>query len=86
MNQVLWDENADKRREAAVALGEILRSTKIKCRSQIVAQLRMSRTDGKPAIPALIELLDDEDQELRQEALSAIEQIDSEAFSKLSSR
>jgi hypothetical protein len=86
MNQVLWDEDPDKRREAAFALGEILRSTKIKCRCQIVSQLRLSRADGKPAIPALIELLEDEDQELREGARSAIEQIDPDTFSKLPAR
>ena len=86
MNQLNWDEDPEKRREAAVALGEILRSTKIKCRCLIVANLRLSRSHGKPAIPALIELLDDDDKELRQDALAAIEQIDPAEFARLSAK
>ena len=86
MNQLAWDDDAEKRREAALALGEILRSSKLKSRRQIVSVLQSSRAEGKPAIPARIELTHDEDEELRKRAQSAIEQIDPNEFAKLSTK
>jgi hypothetical protein len=86
MNQLGWDEDPENRKAAAIALGEIIRTNKIRYRCAMVSVLANSGAEGKPAIAALKELLDDDDEELRRAALSAIERIDPEEFSKVSGR
>src|SRR5689334_9620845 len=55
INQLNWDESENNRRQAAVALGEILREGGLQCRYLVVSVLATAGSDAKPAIPALKE-------------------------------
>jgi hypothetical protein len=86
INQLGWDENPEKRKEAAIALGEILRTSESPHRLMIVQCLGHSGEDAKPAVPALEGLLAGEDRQLREAALEAIKRIDPKEFARISAR
>jgi hypothetical protein len=86
MNRLIWDEDPENRRKAAIALGEILRNEECHCRTVIMSALASNGAESKPAIPALKELLNHKNDELKRAALSAIERIDPDEYKALTRR
>jgi hypothetical protein len=83
INQLGWDEDLERRREAALALGEILKQKEHPYHSVIIGCLARAGPEAKPAVPALKELLGTADQTLREETFSAIQRIAPEEYDEI---
>jgi hypothetical protein len=76
INQLNWDQQQGNRREAAIALGELLTTNSSKSEKLlIISVLGAAGSDAKPAIPKLREFLDDTDPEIQEKVQLALRRI-----------